>query len=348
VRRFLEALRSYGGADGILTLNELLPYLDKVKPEPRYGDFGTNEAGSDFLFLAKAPPRDFGTLTVLPTPPDAQVYVDGKYVAGGSVERYELPPGQHVVRVFKDAYDEARRDVIIELGKDTHVAMTLESARGYLTLEGVPADAEVHLDGSRIGSGAIVRYGLSPGAHSLEVKPPQSAQRASREVVINRQVESKVVARFGVFTVYPALRSAIVPGLGQLVNGSTTKGVFFLVGTLGIGAYAATTHLDYTKKVDSYNLVVDAYNRAGTVEEATKKRREMQQQYSAVEDANKLRTITLGGAAGLYILNVLDGLLFESTRTELVLLTQRWGVEVHPTLFSSTGCPGVELKFTLR
>jgi len=52
-RRFLEALRSYGGKDGILTLGEISGYLEKLRPEPRMGEFGTNEPGSDFIFIAR-------------------------------------------------------------------------------------------------------------------------------------------------------------------------------------------------------------------------------------------------------------------------------------------------------
>ncbi len=52
-RRFLEALRSYGGKDGVLTLGEVLLYIETVRPEPRAGEFGTNEPGSDFLFITK-------------------------------------------------------------------------------------------------------------------------------------------------------------------------------------------------------------------------------------------------------------------------------------------------------
>lgn len=52
-RRFLEALRSYGGKDGILTLAEISAYLERLRPEPRMGEFGTNEPGSDFIFIAR-------------------------------------------------------------------------------------------------------------------------------------------------------------------------------------------------------------------------------------------------------------------------------------------------------
>lgn len=52
-RKLLEALRTYGGEDGILTIGEIKIYIEKVNPEPRFGEFGDNDPGSDFLLIAK-------------------------------------------------------------------------------------------------------------------------------------------------------------------------------------------------------------------------------------------------------------------------------------------------------
>ena len=53
VHQFLEALRSKGGVDNILTKDEILSYVQRlVKPKPRASGFGIDEPGSDFLFFA--------------------------------------------------------------------------------------------------------------------------------------------------------------------------------------------------------------------------------------------------------------------------------------------------------
>ncbi|MBS1544717.1 MAG: caspase family protein [Bacteroidetes bacterium] len=52
-RKFLEALRSKGGKDGILTMGEINTYVESLKPQPRSGEFGDNAAGSDFIFIAR-------------------------------------------------------------------------------------------------------------------------------------------------------------------------------------------------------------------------------------------------------------------------------------------------------
>lgn len=49
--KFLEALRSMGGEDGILTTSEIFSVVERVKSEPRMGSFGSDECGSDFFFI---------------------------------------------------------------------------------------------------------------------------------------------------------------------------------------------------------------------------------------------------------------------------------------------------------
>ncbi len=52
-RKLLEAFRNYGGSDHILTLGEIITYVETINPEPKYGEFGDNEPGSDFIFVAR-------------------------------------------------------------------------------------------------------------------------------------------------------------------------------------------------------------------------------------------------------------------------------------------------------
>lgn len=52
-KNFLDALRSRGGRDGVLTLPEIVTYVERLKIQPRFGEFGDNAPGSDFIFIAK-------------------------------------------------------------------------------------------------------------------------------------------------------------------------------------------------------------------------------------------------------------------------------------------------------
>lgn len=52
-KNFIEALRSRGGRDGVLTLPELYTFVERLKIQPRFGEFGDNVPGSDFIFVVK-------------------------------------------------------------------------------------------------------------------------------------------------------------------------------------------------------------------------------------------------------------------------------------------------------
>lgn len=52
-RKFLEALRGEGGENGVLSIAEILGYVQTVTPKPRSGEFGKNEPGSEFLFVVR-------------------------------------------------------------------------------------------------------------------------------------------------------------------------------------------------------------------------------------------------------------------------------------------------------
>lgn len=54
VRELLKALRSKGGIDKLLTIEEILTYFENIdNPKPCSDEFGRNEPGSDFLFITR-------------------------------------------------------------------------------------------------------------------------------------------------------------------------------------------------------------------------------------------------------------------------------------------------------
>lgn len=52
-KQFVEALKSRGGDDGILTLSELITFVEKLKTAPQFGRFGSDKQGSEFVFVVK-------------------------------------------------------------------------------------------------------------------------------------------------------------------------------------------------------------------------------------------------------------------------------------------------------
>ena len=51
-KSFLEALKTYGGEDRIRILDEIKLFMERLSTTPRFGEFGNDEKGSDFVFVA--------------------------------------------------------------------------------------------------------------------------------------------------------------------------------------------------------------------------------------------------------------------------------------------------------
>lgn len=52
-RKLIEALKEGAGEDGILITLEINSYMERLKTRPRFGEFGDDEKGSDFVFVLK-------------------------------------------------------------------------------------------------------------------------------------------------------------------------------------------------------------------------------------------------------------------------------------------------------
>lgn len=52
-QNMIAALKSNGGEDRILILDEVKAYMERLKSTPRFGSFGSDENGSDFVFIAR-------------------------------------------------------------------------------------------------------------------------------------------------------------------------------------------------------------------------------------------------------------------------------------------------------
>jgi len=123
-RQFLAGLRNYGGADSILTLEELLLYLERVDPQPRSGELYGNEPGSSFVLVANptsvpsSPPEHGGEiqLTVNVSPTDAEIVLSPadqrrkalrgvQQIGAGAARRtFVVEPGRYRLQITRVGY----------------------------------------------------------------------------------------------------------------------------------------------------------------------------------------------------------------------------------------------------
>ena len=108
-------------------------------------------------------------LQVNSIPRAANVTVDGRY-RGQSPISLSLSPGvNYVIGLSKAGYGSSRRQVRLEAAASDSITVDLSARTGRVTVNVIPADATVYVDGRARGTGSNT-FDLSSAPHRIEVK----------------------------------------------------------------------------------------------------------------------------------------------------------------------------------
>lgn len=141
--------------------------------------------------------RDFvaggGTAAVQVETPlaGAMVYLDNLYLGRSPVQGRALP-GSYELRVVQDGFQDFRRRVVIDAGRNNsfRVRSPKNDYRARLKITTDPDGAEVYLNLERIGTTPLERDDLPPGAHRLRLS---KAGHVDRFIGVQLRNEDEVV-----------------------------------------------------------------------------------------------------------------------------------------------------------
>jgi hypothetical protein len=100
-----------------------------------------------------------------------------------------------------------------------------------------------------------------------------------------------------------ALRSTVVPGLGQYAGGRTATGALFLLATVGAGAAAGVMHVQYNGALDDYDVAAANYAAATRVDQIQRARRQALDAFDDVDAANARRQAAVVAVAAIWAIN---------------------------------------------
>ena len=129
-------------------------------------------------YLVPTPPQpQTGSLTIATSPPGADIYVDGNYIAESPNVVTNLAPGSHILRLYKAGYDEYLAPVTVIGGRQTPVSFAFSSQQrsvGSIEVASTPAGSAIYLDGNYAGQtplgGNFDLTSVLKGTHTLLIR----------------------------------------------------------------------------------------------------------------------------------------------------------------------------------
>ena len=149
------------------------------------------------------------------------------------------------------------------------------------------------------------------GLYQVEARLPGYETWKSEVVLGDGGVRSLDLRLSRKSTARALLRSAVIPGWGQIYRGSKGKGALFLVGSCGAAAAFGSLASRYQDKVDDFDARRHEYERATSLDQIETRYAAMARASARADDAWSDRRIALGALAGIYSLNLLDLLFFQ-------------------------------------
>lgn len=208
----------------------------------------------------------------------------------------------------------------------TGLAAQDNTTSGGLTVRSTPPGAVVTLDGDVMVTGVTpttLQHRLS-GSFDVTIKKHLYETYKTSLALEPGRAQSLEVSLSPKTRFKGAIRSALIPGWGQIYSEQKGKGLLF--GFLAVGTVTAflIAEDEFQMRHDRYEASVSAYDAAkDTSDFATllKLEQQLREDQQDAYDAENVRRVTIGAVAGVWALNLLDILLFFPDRES--------GVEVY-------------------
>lgn len=145
--------------------------------------------------------KNTGSLKLVITPPDAEIYINRAKQNAGS-KYFELAPGKYALEIKREGYNSREETIEIELNREVEKSFTLVQKTGSLQFSISPVDADVQL----IRSGAVIEKwqglkiidNLSVGTYTIEAKAAgYKTKKEDVEVKENQNTVIKTVLEKG-------------------------------------------------------------------------------------------------------------------------------------------------------
>lgn len=247
----------------------------------------------------------FGALVVRSDPPGIRVFVADTLVGFSPLVLGPATPGRTTVRLVDPVYLPASYITHIPEGDTARVNVQLVHAFSYLTLTTDNPAAVVRIDGKTLGMGNVDLVQVPSGMRSLVVVDTTNGQSVSSILYMKPGGTVKAEVPFKTFQWKPILASVLLPGTGQLMDGSWTSGAAYGAGFLCAAGWTLTRAKIYRTQLDAYETTRRLYSlETDSEKEMILLRHKAQQQLADAKNARSWLLVSVATAAVIYGLNI--------------------------------------------
>ncbi len=301
---------------------------------------------------------NFATLNVLGSPEGAEVTIEGdeKVVTRLPLSGQKLNPGIYRVKVSHEGYRSFDDVALLDLNDNDTLVIDLERLTGLLQVSSSPQGAKILLDGEEVGVTPTFLHDIPTGWHSLrldksgfDIVDDSVTVKVKELLSIDWPLSAAGTKEWRKQRAYATLKSALVPGMGQISAGKW-RGGLWLGAFAGALYFASEAKSDHQNQQDIYDRERAAYLQSREETDVANHLASTESAYKEMNDLNGKWSLYLGCSVGIYALQLTDAWLFGAgSRPHAKASPLQLGATIHDkTLMASLSFTILESGFSSR
>ncbi|MGR3174615.1 MAG: PEGA domain-containing protein [Candidatus Scalindua sp.] len=134
-----------------------------------------------------------GAIKINSEPASATIYLNGKEVGTTPDTIRSIAPGTHEIEVHMEGYEEWKRSIKVNVGKEKVLTALLQTKIGSILIESKPSNARIYLDDREVGKTPANLKSIVLGTHEVEVRM-DGYEVWSESVIVEEDREKTITA----------------------------------------------------------------------------------------------------------------------------------------------------------
>ncbi len=264
---------------------------------------------------------EYGIMNFTTSPSGAKIFLNDSLI-GQTPLKVKIPTGRNEIKFEKEDFKTFTSTILIPPAYHEYFKK-LDYKWGKLKFDNSVSKYNIKLNGSNLNFVNPDELKIEAGNHLLEFENFTTKEKIKSEIFVNNNSTTNIEIKKNAFTFSGLLKSIIIPGWGQFSDDPKIKGVSILGSFLTAGAVTFIANNSYNEKQDEYKTIQTNYYNAVNELEVLKYKEEMKTSYNSLYDYKNFKNISTGILIGVYAYNLLDVLVFHSTKDKINVSYQK-------------------------
>jgi len=205
--------------------------------------------------------RETASVTINFVPSNASLYIENIPKGHSPVQISGITAGREfLIQIFYPGFDTLKEYITLKPGVNPPLYYQLRRNHGVLSIEGFPEDAKITFNREDLGTSPVRGLRYPTGTYNLTIFKPEYRKLIKN---VNIKTESPTDINYNLEPYSKSMAfisSAVIPGVGQLYQRRTARGLLFAASALGTGWMIYDLFNQYNNEKDVWMTNRNIYN----------------------------------------------------------------------------------------